>query len=234
MGNLIVDVIFLMIGLAIVLACAKRGFIKSMIHFFKTVLAFVIAYFLGSKLAEFLCNNWIGAAVRNFVYDKINGIYQSTAGSLNAEEVIDSLPGFLMTEEMQANLHAAQGSGEELVHSMTDSIASPIASLFSNILGYVGVFIIALVGLWIAASILTKLIEHIRLLNMVNVVLGCVLGLLIAVTVLFVLASLLKLFFADSAIYTESVIVRFFGESPILKTIRFLDVGGSWFAELLG
>ena len=233
MGNWIFDLLFVLIAAVLIFACAKRGFIKSIIHFFKTLLAFVAAYLFGGQLAAFLCDHWIGGAVRGFVYGKIDAIYQGAAGSLDADAVIESMPSFLITEEVQAQLHAAQGSGEMLVNSMTDSISAPIASLFSNVLGYLLTFVIALIVLWIAAALLTKLVEHISLLHTLNVVLGCVLGLLIAVTVLLVLSSIIKFFFADSALYTESVVVKFFGESFLLKTLRFLDVGSTWFAELL-
>lgn len=233
-GNVIADLIFLIVGVAIVLVCAKRGILKSAIHFLKTVLAFVIAYTLGGKLAQVLSDRWIFGSVHRFVFDKINGIYQSTAGNMNAEDVIESLPSFLMTEEMQAKLHAAQGSGEELVLQMTDSVSRPIASLFSNILGYIGVFLLALVGLWILAAILDKVVSKFRILNSLNTLLGAILGLLIAVTVLLAAASLMKVFFASSYVYTESVIVRFFGDGGLLNGLKFLDIGGSWFAELLG
>lgn len=234
MGNAVADLIFLLVGAAIVLLCAKRGFLKSAIHFLKTILAFVIAYFLGSKLAQFLSDQWIFGSVRRFVYGEINSIYQSTAGSMNAQDVIDSLPSFLMTEEMQAKLQAAEGSGEELVSQMTDSISGPIASLFSNILGYVGVFVIAFVGLWLLAAVLDKIVSRIKFLRSANTLLGALLGLLIAVTVLLAAASLMKVFFASSSIYTDSVIVKFFGDGGLLKGLKFLDIGGSWFSELLG
>ncbi len=234
MGNVIADIIFAVIGILIILICTKRGFLKTVIHFFKTILAFVAAYFLGSVVGRFICEKWIGTPVRNFVYDKINGIYLKAADAFNAEEVISSMPGFLMTEEVQTKLHAAEGSGADLVNTMTDSIASPVASLFSNIIGYVLVFVVALIALWLAAKILDKLIERITILNTVNKVLGCVLGILIAVSVLFVAASLMKFFFADSPIYAESAVVKFFGESPVLNALKFLNVGQSWFSGLIG
>ncbi|MBR2020638.1 MAG: CvpA family protein [Clostridia bacterium] len=233
-GNVIVDLLFLIIGLLIVFICAKRGILKSAIHFCKTIFAFLIAYFLGGKLAALLADLWIGAGVRNAVYNTVNGVYQSTAGTMNAQDVIDSLPGFLMTEEMQAKLHAAEGSGEALVNSMTDSIATPITSLVSNILGYVLVFLLALVGLWILAAVLDKMVSHIPVLGKLNTVLGALLGLLIATAVLLALASLVKVFFANSPIYTESVFVKFLGDGALLKGLKFLDFGNAWFSQLLG
>lgn len=234
MGHVIADAIFLIIGLLIVWLCAKRGFIKTVIHFSKTLLAFVAAYFLGGPVSNLICEKWLGNAVHGFVYNKINGAYQAAADSFDAQSAISSLPNFLMTEEMKAKLYAAEGNGEELVNSMTDSVSSPIASLFSNIIGYLAVFLIALVGLWILAAVLTKLIEHIKLFNTINTVLGCIFGVLLASVILFIAASILKVFLAESAIYTKSVIVKFFGESPLLQVIKFLNVGSAWFADLLG
>lgn len=230
----ILDALFVIIGVSLVLIYANRGFIKSILSFFKTILAFVAAYLLGGKLATLICSKWLGGIVHGFVYDKINGIYQAAADSFNADAVIDSLPDFLMTEEMQASLNAAQGSGEQLVESMTNSISAPIASLFSNIIGYVGVFLVALIVLWIVAGILTAICEKIPLIGSINTLLGALIGLLIALAVLFAVSSLIRQFFADSPIYTETVIVKLFGDSSLLKLLSFLDLGDTWFASLLG
>jgi len=230
----LIDALFLILGISLVCVYAKRGFIKSILNFFKTILAFVAAYFLGGRLAQLLCDKWLSGVVRGFVYGKINGIYQGATESFDADAVISSLPDFLMTDKMQASLNAAQGSGEQLVESMTDSIATPIASLFSNILGYVGVFLIAIIVLRIVAGLLSAICDKLPIVGALNRLLGALLGLLIALTVLFAASSLIRQFFAESPIYTQTVIVKLFGESPLLKFFSFLDLGGSWFSMLLG
>ena len=231
MGHIIFDVLFLLIGVGLILACAKRGFLRNIIHFCKTLLAFVAAYFFGSKLGEFLCNNFILSPVRDFVYDKIHGAYVSASESFDANAILAALPEFMKTEEVQQKILSAEGSGEQLVNNAADSIATPVATVISNILGYVGVFVIALVVLWIGAIILDKLIDHIVILDRVNTLLGALLGLLIAMVVLFVLSSALKFFFAGDPLYTDSVIVKFFGDSSLPEKIKILDVGASWFSK---
>ncbi|MBQ7347893.1 MAG: CvpA family protein [Clostridia bacterium] len=231
MGHMIADVIFLLVGIALIFACAKRGFLKSVVHFLKTILALVAAYFFGTKLGAFLCDKFIGGAVRDFVYDKLHTMYKNAAENFNAESIFTELPAFLKTEEIKAGITAAEGSGEQLVTSVTDSIASPIATVISNIFGYIGVFLITLVVLWIGAILLDKLIDHIGILDRLNTVLGAVLGFLIAIVLLFVAASVIKFFWAESAIYADSVIVKFFGESSLLEKIKFLDVRAGWFGK---
>lgn len=225
MGHVIADILFLVVGVGLVLVCAKRGFLKSAIHFLKTVLAFVFAYLFGSKLGQFLCDKFIAAPVREWVYGRLEGLYTQAASSVNAEAIASEFPDFLLSDEIKENLSAAEGSGEELLNTMTDSIATPAATVISNILGYIGVFVISLVLLWVAAIVLTKLVERITFLHRINTALGALLGLLIAVTLLFVAASVIKFISAESELYTGSVIVKFFGDSALLEKLKFLNIG---------
>lgn len=225
MGHLIADIVFLVVGVGLILVCAKRGLIKSAIHFGKTLLAFVFAYLFGSKLGQFVCDKWISAPVHDWVRGKLEGLYQQTSDGLNAEKITEAFPDFVMTDEVRASLQNASGSGEQLVEDMTSKIATPAANVISNIIGYLGVFLISLVLLWVVAAVLTKLIEHIGILNTLNTVLGGVLGLLIALILLFVAASVIRFLFAESPFYTDSVIVKFFGESKLLEGMKFLNFG---------
>ena len=224
----IIDFIFVLVGLALIFTCAKRGLIKSAIHFCKTILAFVFAYLFGSKLGQLVCEKWISAPVHDWVYGKLEGLYANTAEGLNVESITAAFPDFVMSEEVKANLQSASGSGEQLLNDMTDAIATPAATVISNVIGYVGVFLISIVLLSLAALLLTKLVEHISFLNTVNTVLGGVLGLLIAVTVLFVAASAIKFVAGSTEWYTKSVIVKLFGDSKLLEGLKFLN-----FQELL-
>ena len=225
MGHLIADILFLAVGVGLILVCAKRGLLKSAIHFCKTLLAFVFAYLFGSKLGQFICEKWISAPVHDWVRGKLDGIYQQTADGLSAEKLAEAFPDFVMTEEVKASLQNANGSGEQFLDEMTSTIATPAASVISNIIGYVVVFVVSIVLLWVAAAILTKLIEHIGFLHTVNTVLGGVLGFLVALIVLFVAASVIRFLFGDTPLYTDSLIVKLFGESKLLENLKFLDFG---------
>lgn len=225
MGHLFADLLFLVVGIGLILVCAKRGLIKSAIHFCKTLLAFVFAYLFGSKLGQFISDKWISAPVHDWVYGKLEGMHRQTADGLSVERIAESFPDFVMSDEVKASLQSANGSGEQLLNDMTDTIATPAATVISNIIGYLAVFLISLVLLWVAAALLTKLIEHIAFLNTLNTVLGGVLGLLIALVLLFVAASVLRFLFGDSPLYTDSVIVKLFGESKLLEGLKFLNFG---------
>ncbi len=220
----IIDFIFILVGLALILACAKRGLIKSAIHFCKTILAFVFAYLFGSKLGQLVCEKWILSPVRDWVYGKLEGLYAQAADGVSVESIASAFPDFVISDEVKASLQNANGSGEVLLNDMTDAIATPAATVISNVIGYVGVFLISIVLLSLAALLLTKLVEHISFLNTVNTVLGGVLGLLIALTLLFVAASAIKFVAGSTAWYTNSVIVKAFGDSKLLEGLKFLNI----------
>ena len=183
-GFAIVDIVMLIFVAVIALSYAFRGFLKSAIQFFKTILAFVLAYFLGSRVGDFLCRQIFGKIVRNFVFERVNGLYEGSVDSLNVDAIVEKIPRFMMTEQVKAELSALEGSGDKLVNSITDSIATPTANVISTVVGYVGVFLVALLLLTLAACLLTRLIEKVSILKAVNTILGAVFGLLISFLIL--------------------------------------------------
>ncbi len=231
--HFILDLVLLLVGASIVIACYKKGFFKSVIQFFKTILAFLTAYFLGGSVARWICEKWISGAVRDRIYPKISEIYQNTADSFGADQVLSAVPDFLVSDTLKEQLSAVEGNGEEMVSSMTDIISDPVASVISNAIGYIGVFLLSLVALWLIAMLLDGLIDKLPLIGTLNRVLGLLLGLMIATAVLLVVSSLLKLIFVNSPIYTESILTRFFGEMTLPRPFRFLDVGGTWLSEII-
>lgn len=232
--SLIFDIVLIAIAVLMILVCAKRGFLKSLVRFARLLLALTAAYFLGSVLANFLAEQWIAQPVQDAVYQKVNGIYENATEDFDVDAVIESMPQFLMTDAVREELEASEETGAALVSSVSDSIASALTSLISNILGYVGVFLIALLVLWLLVLVVDKLAEKIKLLKLTNTLLGAVWGAIWAFMLLFMISSIIRVFCAGTPAYDDSVVVRFFGESALLEAMKLLDVGGAWFSELLG
>lgn len=225
MVSLFADIAFVVLGLAIVFISAKRGFLKTVIHFLKFILAFLAAHLWGNAMAGVLSENVIAPPVKGYIYDSLYEKYMESAENFGVTQAIDSFPSFLMTDSVKAGLATAQGTGEELLQNMTDSIANPIVSIFSNIAGYVIVFVIALLLLGIGAAILSKLLEAFGLFGRLNTILGAVLGVASALTVMLAISSLLKFFFGNTEFYTDSAVISLFGDSSVLEGLSFLDIG---------
>ncbi len=222
MGHVIIDILLIAVGILIVLLYAKRGFLKSLIHSLKTVLAFVIAYFLGGKLATVFADTFVGGAVRESVYKKVNDLYH--VGAVSVDEIGSSFPSFLINDEVRAKLSAANGSGEDWINAVTDAVSAPIINVISTVIGYILVFILALVGLWILAAVLTKIIKHITILKVLNTVLGALFGIVLAFALLFVISSTIAFFAVDTAFYANSAVLKFFGDFKLPGALQFLDI----------
>ena len=228
MGSTIADILLLTVGVVFVVLGVKRGFLQTVIHFFKYILAFVLARAFGSSVGSFLGEKFIASPVKEYVYNRFLETYLEQPSAFTAEKAIDALPPFLATDSVKEGLYAAQGSGEELLHKMTDAASSPVITVFSNIFGYILAFVLALAVLWIIAMIVTKLIDKLNLFGRLNRVLGLVLGLAMGLVFMFAASSLLRFFFATTDFYQSTVLVKAFGDSSLLRFLSFLDIGSGW------
>lgn len=231
---ILLDIIFVAVAVILILVSAKRGFIANLIRSARWILSIVLAYLLGTQVGKLFFDWFIHGAVRGAVYGRVEALYLEAEAAFGAEKVSGLIPKFLLTEELQARLAAAEGSGLELVNTLTDVITSPIATLLSNLLGYVAVFVLSLIGLWFVVKIVDGLAKKIKLLDRINTLLGFLWGLVLALMLLLMAASVVKLFFGHAPIYLNSFVVRFFGDSFLLQALRFLDVGGVLLKNLLG
>ena len=146
MVHLIADIIFIVFALVMIFIYAKRGFLKSLLHSLKGIIALVVAYLFGGKLAVVIADKFVSEPVRNTVFSKVDALYQDTAGAVNADQFASKFPDFILTDDVKAKIEAAEGSGEALVNSVTDSIATPISNVISSVIGYVLVFAVAFVS----------------------------------------------------------------------------------------
>lgn len=221
------DIAFLIIAALFILVGCKRGFIQSLIRSAKVILAIVIAYLLGGYMGAFFNSAFVGNMVYTPVHDWINNTYGNMAETVDAEVLLSQIPSFAMTDDLKATvLHSVENhSGEEFVNTVSHAIADPLATAISNLLGYVVVFVLALIALGFVAWLLTKLADRLVFLGITNRILGGAWGAITAMVVLLVIASILKTFLGNDPLYLDTVIVRFFGDSSVLDAIGFLNIG---------
>lgn len=222
--NFIADGLFLLFGIITIVICAKRGFILTLLKFCKLILSVVAAYLWGDALGSFLGEKFFNQPIRDAVFNRFNSIYQSATEGFNANAILDSIPEFLKTDALTEKLNGIEGAGMDLVNSFTDTVAGALSSVVCAILGYVLVFIAAFLVLSIVYLIVKGIKNKIRLVGKVDSLLGAVLGLALSWVILLVAGSAMKYFFGDEAIYTESLIVKFFGESSLLETLQWLNL----------
>jgi len=226
--SFIADFLFVIVAAAIIFVAAKRGFLKTVIHFLKYVLAFAAAYLFGADVGGALGTPWISAPVKDFVYERLSERYLEAPEAFGAEQAIDALPSFLLTDSAKAEIVAAEGTGEALLNQVTEVASAPIISVFSNIFGYIVTFLLSLVALWLIAFIATKLLGEGFLFGRLNMLLGLGLGVVMSFTVLLAISSVLRFFWGDTDFYRDTLLIQWFGDSGLLRYLSFLDIGSGW------
>lgn len=217
---LIVDVIFVLIGALIIWRCAKNGFIKCLFKMVRTALALTLAYFLVAPVAPIVAENFIEEPVYDYIHGEVSAIYENAEEDLAIDELINSLPDVLKTEEMEEELNDIDASGDELVEAISEEISEPVVTVVSSVISFLVLFIILMIVLSILMALLNSLIEKITIIHLANTILGLVWGIVVALIVWTLLAVLCGLFFD----YENTVAIKFFIETNVLEKIGLLDL----------
>ena len=223
MSAVMLDVLFLIAGGLILFLCIKSGFFKTLMHFCRFLLAFLAAYFLGSKVAAWLSEQFFFKPIYNSVYQKIEGLYRNATEEFDSEKIISAFPKFLMSDAMKNEINGMDEAGEALVERASHSVASALSGIVSAIVGYILVFVIALLLSFLISIFLGKLIHSLPLLNTVDRILGGLLGFLIAFSLLYLIGTMIRFFWGETDFYARSSIIRFFGNLKLPKILSFLN-----------
>ena len=218
--SIVADILFVVAGLLTVLICVKRGFFLTLLRFLKLFLAFGAAYLWGGAFGSFLGEKFLNTPIRNWVFGRVNEIYQNTAGGFDVQSAVGAVPDFLLTDSLRGQLEALGGSGEELVNSVTDTVAGSLSSVICSVLGFILVFLLAFLALTVVYVLIKHIKDRIPIIGLADRILGGVLGLALAWMLLLVVGSLLKVFFGNSEFYTGSAVMRFFGDSDWFRMLN--------------
>ncbi len=227
------DICAVVIAAVIIFTCARKGFFLTILSFFKFLLSVLAAYFFGGKLGDLLGKAFINRSVYDSIYKKFNEIYVSASGSFNVDSIKSAIPKFLRTDDMIAKLDGLEGSGAELVESMSKTVADALSAVICTVVGAILMFLIAMLVLTVVYAILKAIKSKFKLLGIADGVLGAVFGCLISCLVLMLFGSIVKLFFGNTDAYAASKVLRLFGNATLSDFFGWLNVGG-WIDRLNG
>ncbi len=232
MNHWILDIIFLAAGVLIVFINAKRGLFLSLLKFCKLMLSIGAAYLWGGALGRWIGEKLLYSPLRNWIYGKVNAVYLASTEEFSVEAAQQAIPQFLLTDQVKEKLSALEGSGEMLVNSVTDSASSSLSGVVGAVIGFVAVFLLAFLALTVVYVLLKGLKKKFKLLGAVDTLFGALLGLALTCILFFVASSIIKFFFGESPTYTDSVIVKFFGDATLLEGIRLFNIN-DWLSGIL-
>ena len=228
----LVDWLFVAFGIALIVICAKRGLILTLIKFFKMLLSAIAAYFWGGSFAKFVGDKFLNAPIRASVYRKVEGVYRNAANGAGGEASFSVLPKYLQTEAMREKLGDFEETGDALVNAVTDTVSESVSSVICGVIGFALVFVVVFLALSVIYVLVKNAKRMFRTFGIADAVCGGVLGFVFVWTVLLFAGSILKFFCGNQPVYTDSTVVKFFGEATVSESLAFLNLD-RWLNDLM-
>ena len=191
----ILDVLVIAIFIGTIIYYARKGFVKSVLGFGRTLISAILSWLLGPKLAAVIAEKVIGNAIAQKVYGLLTSAYDTSMETFDLSLLFEQAPeGFVKTverfggdfAELKTKYGDMTAATEDNLMELSRSIAAPITTILSNLFGYLLIFIAAYLLFIIFAGIISKIFE-LPLLRQINQFLGFLLGIAFGVlnTVIF-------------------------------------------------
>lgn len=186
--NFLLDLLLLVILLATVIRCAKRGFVKSIVHFVSVIVAFIAAWSFTPKLAVWLEEKVFSERITESVAETIRGLAAKGGELFDLSRLFSDMPADFtaLLDRFGADadtLAAAFGNMDavkaEAADRMAHTIAEPVVSGIANVCAFAVLFVGAMLACMLI-GLLLDLIVKLPVLRTANRLLGFLLGLVIA------------------------------------------------------
>ncbi len=197
--NYLVDIIIVLVLVGFAFACAKKGFIECFFNFVSTLVSVLVAILLAKAVISLtgglfgLQDSMMNSFEKAFL--KIEGfdLDISVSGLQNALAE-KNIPDFLakMVVDTFGNKEIVAGTTLAMV------VGGTLAKYAITFITWIILFLIARLIMMILKSILTKLAEKITLIGAVNTLLGCVVGLIEGLLLIYAVLAVLALIPSDA------------------------------------
>ncbi len=190
--NIVLDVLVLAVLAVPLISGAVKGFVHTLLHLGKSLIAFVLACVFVKKLGAWIKAKWIYQLVRNNIAKLFAEGGASTENELVAalpESIRNTLAAVGMDVDAMASDAVAQG--EAIRESFIESVSQGVSGVLSFALAFAAIFLVSILGIMLLRPLLDWLVTHLPVVKTWNKVLGALLGLLLGVIFSWVCAQLI-------------------------------------------
>lgn len=222
--NWIVDIILVSIFVLTVVVCASRGFVKSIWWLLRAVLSLGAAFLFGHNFGSWLMDRFLLEKFTDAARSSLSGIVKESNGSYDISELFESMPESFRSllerfgadaSELGSTYGASANASAGDINSMAADIATPIARVVSEALGYVAVFFAAFLIITIVGWVI-RLIAELPVLRSVNHLLGGIFGVICGFIYLWVICLAISAFVESGIAENESRALRELAEKSYL------------------
>ncbi len=170
--NLAFDILIVAVFLLGALIGIKKGFIVTVAKPVKLVAAIFIALYGSSAVSTALIEPVVGPAVTN----KLTEILLAEYAHITAETA-EQLPALVKLAASLCGIDieniASTAEGMSVIQAITDAVTSPVVELFSRMVAFVLIYIVAKLALGIVVSVINLIVNN-GIIGVLNKALGCV------------------------------------------------------------
>ncbi|MBO5374312.1 MAG: CvpA family protein [Clostridia bacterium] len=224
MVSLIIDMALALVAIIIIIRHIRLGFVKSILGSLKPIFAGVLAFVFRVPVAK-LFTGLIGGFVNEWVYASISASAAGAEPSFDLVSLYNSCPivydkalvffGLDNTNGFHESMVGIEQLDEAGVSALSSNISWSITWMLSLGIAMLVIFIVALIALTIVTTLL-DMVTRLALLNIINRLLGGVVGLFWAIAFAFLVGAVLTLI---SAIVPNVVGENIINESIILGAL---------------
>ena len=153
--NYVLDGALILVIVLTIFVYYKRGFVRAVLGFGKTLLSYICAAAFGRIVGEYLAEKFFNENITNIVYN--------TLEKHNIGEKLGKMPETLraVAEKCGVDVETLinNADGHEWIQYAATQIGTAISSVVSVLVGYVLVFLVAYLVFLLGAFILESLVE---------------------------------------------------------------------------
>ena len=95
--HIVLDLILFALIAGTVIYYWKRGFVKSVLGFGRTLLSFIIAWLLGPKLGHVISQKIIGNKITQKVYNMLSSLYETAEDTFDLSKLFENTPRLFLS-----------------------------------------------------------------------------------------------------------------------------------------
>lgn len=196
--NFLIDAVMVAIAVACCVWGFKNGFVRMVVHFFKNIIALIVASVFTSRVGALLYQQFFKNIFENMTTKKIaSWLGVDTSATLDIGPLIDAEHSefFGFVKKLGFNFDAINEKyaelGGESGDLMVEYISKPLGVTVSNVVAFALIFVVTVLAIQIIGFIIGK-IAKLPVLNVTNRVLGLLLGAVLGIIFLFVFVAIVK------------------------------------------
>ncbi len=180
--NIVLDVLVLAMLVVPFIIGLVKGFVYSLLHLGKTLIAFIFACAFVKKLGAWIKEKWIYQFVRDNIAELFVGSEESTEGSLVSsipEGIRNTLAAIGLDVDTMASEAVAQGEAVE--EKFIESVSQGVSGVLSFVLAFGAIFLISILAILLLRPLIDWLARTLPVVKTWNRILGAIFGLLLGI-----------------------------------------------------